>query len=248
MKNFQIKNTKNALVIHEGEYSTFKQCLEDAVKKDINLDNADLRNQNLQNINIDSAQLYGAAFDGSNLNDANLSEGQFESSSFKNTSLIGACMAESNFKYCDFSGVSFGANTIAGSRFDHATFNTLSCFTLDFLSLEAMDNCRFEGATEISYSLSKPPIVITGLFNAPMVFLNDAILMGHQNVTTEISAAVQVFLNLKPANAAQMLQSLTNGNNTAKRTKQLNTTFACVRIIINTNASGYNVYNFLIQL
>lgn len=219
MKNYQIQHTKTGQTIYEGRFNTFKQCLEDAVTKGINLENADLRNQNLQNINIDTAQLYGAVFDESNLNDANLSEGQFELSSFKNTSLIGACMAESNYKHCDFSGASFGANTVAGSCFDHATFNTLSCFTLDFLSLETMKNCRFEGASGNSYNLSKPPIVITGLFSTPIIFLNNEILLGHKNVTIEIKSAIQSFLHLKPINAAHVLESLTNGNNTFKRIK-----------------------------
>lgn len=217
MENFQIKNIKTGQIIYEGRHTTFKHCVESAVDKKINLKNADLKNKNLQNLNIDTAQLSCAIFDGSNLNDANLSEGIFDNASFRNTTLIGACMAESNFNSCDFSGAHFGGNIIDFVCLNYSKFNTLSCFTLDFHSAKSVNGCTFEGIEGTQYDLSNPPIIINGLFNAPLILMNDKALIGHQDVTEKLKSSIQAFLNLKPLNAARILKSLTNTAHTFKR-------------------------------
>jgi uncharacterized protein YjbI with pentapeptide repeats len=73
MKHFTLRKHNDGEILYEGEFGTLKHCLEDAVNRNIDLSYIDLRNQNLSNVNIDSAHMPYADFLGSNLSGANLS-------------------------------------------------------------------------------------------------------------------------------------------------------------------------------
>lgn len=68
----QIKNQFTHKIIHQGDFDTIKECVEDAVRKGISLAFANLRGVNLIDANLSNANLIGANLSGANLSNANL--------------------------------------------------------------------------------------------------------------------------------------------------------------------------------
>ncbi|MFP4314230.1 MAG: pentapeptide repeat-containing protein [Alphaproteobacteria bacterium] len=186
MKNYTIYNHQTADVLYEGKYRSFKECLEDSVRKNINMMHADLSGQNLSNVNIDNAQLSNALFRGSNLCQANLSEGDYRSADFTGANLIGACMAESDFSSCNFKAAHFGANILNNTILDRAEFNTLSAYLLPFCDVKSMHECSFFHHENQLFTISKPPVVLLGAHNTPMVLAANTVFYGHQKAVRHI--------------------------------------------------------------
>ena len=182
MKKFSIKQKRTGKILFSGKFKNFKECLEEAVQRKINLSEAQLAYKNLSNINIDNAQLYGADFTNSNLSQANLSEGNFENANFNRANLVGACMSESNFKNANFKNTSFGANILNDAIMDHCIFNTLSAYTLDFYSLRSMLMCSFLHHDKFLFNLSKPPTVVLGKSSYPIIIVEKNAYFGHEEI------------------------------------------------------------------
>ena len=102
MKYYEIKSRYIGIVLFSGEYESFKECVEDAVRKKTNLYGADLgwtglekaylRGANLKWANLEWANLYGANLKGAyleevNLGRANLYRAYLEGANLKNASL-----------------------------------------------------------------------------------------------------------------------------------------------------------------
>ena len=76
LDTYEIKNTNNE-VIFSGLFYSFKDCVEAAVSRKINLEGANLQDANLENAdlrfaNLEGAELYKCNLEGANLNYANL--------------------------------------------------------------------------------------------------------------------------------------------------------------------------------
>lgn len=182
MKNFRILHRQNEVLLYEGRFSTFRQCLEQAVADKINLKNADLRNRNLMNGNFDGAKLIQADFSNANLTGANLSEARLNGAKLRNAALYNTCLAFSDLSQVDFSGALFGGTDITACLINGAYFTTLSCFSLNFKTVQQMKNCHFISPDQTSSLMSSPPIVIQGFAPQPLVVMDEAIHIGHERL------------------------------------------------------------------
>ena len=179
MKNHQIRSIKDGTVLFEGQFSSFKACLEQAVQDRVALNCVDLRNKNLINANLDDATMPGADFTGSNLTGANMSEAYFKGANFSGSALYNTCFYDSNLTACNFDGAFFGATDIHGTILSHSQFSTLSCFYLDFVRVRQMTGCIFINPDGRICQMSKPPIVIRGMGRDPIILLDHHVKSGH---------------------------------------------------------------------
>jgi len=167
-----ILSYKTGHILYEGLYDSFKACLESAVRQRIALNHADLRSRNLSNAELDDAILPNADFTASNLTGANLSESCLDSSIFRNCALYNVCFAYSSLRDCDFAGASFGGTDISACDISGSVFTTLSCFSLSFVNVRSMRQCRFINPDGTHCAMSKPPVVIQGFEHSPIVFMD----------------------------------------------------------------------------
>ena len=72
MAKIQIKLKWSNKILFEGEYSSTKECLEDASLRGADLRGANLRGANLRGADLGDADLRGADLRGADLGDANL--------------------------------------------------------------------------------------------------------------------------------------------------------------------------------
>lgn len=182
MQHFKVQTTTDKTTLFEGHYKSIKHCLEDAIQNNTPLCHADLSGTNLTNANLDDAILPYADFTNTNLSGANISESYLKGSVFKNTALYNTCFAYSNMTTCNFQSASFGATDICGAIISGAEFSSLSCFSLDFQTARQMDNCIFISHDGHINPMSKPPIVIKGFHNRPIIMTDHNILAGHNRI------------------------------------------------------------------
>lgn len=181
MAFYTLKNTRGEIVFR-GPFASVRHCAETAVRESVSLQGVKLRRANLRGANLDGALLEGADLRGANLEGANLSEARLDKSRLEGANLQGACLCESSLRWCDFRDASFGATQIAGSDLTGSIFSTLSAFTLDFASCQAMAGCIYHNAHGESCPISQPPVVISGL-PRPVVLMDRHIKIGHAVAT-----------------------------------------------------------------
>jgi uncharacterized protein YjbI with pentapeptide repeats len=179
MKLFQILTSHSDIILYEGKFAKFRHCVEQAVRDNVRLENADLSNRNLSNITLDDAFLSRANFSNSNLTGANLSEARLHGASFKGTDLYNTCFAWSDLRGARFEDASFGGTDITGSDISHSVFSTLSCFSLDFALTALMDGCVFTNHDGIIATMSKPPVVIRGVSHNMIIFMDHCMKIDH---------------------------------------------------------------------
>ncbi len=178
MQNFVLNNYTDNKELFSGGYSSFIECLEDAIEQNIDLSSIDLKNKNLSNANLDGANMPMAYLAGANLTGANLSEANLRNSVFYNCSLYNTCLSYSNLQGCDFRDANFGATLIEGANIQKCIFSTLSCFDLDFYFTDNMSGCLFVTADGAPHNMSNPPIILRGLMNTHIVVLDNTIKIG----------------------------------------------------------------------
>lgn len=186
MQHYTLTRHSDGAEIFAGRYESFSTCIEDAIRENINLSYIDLRNKNLMNLDMDGAVLIGASFNGSNLNGCNMSETNLSQSQFYGCTLYSTCFSDSLLKNCDFRGADFGATLINGTDISDCIFSTLSCFDLDFSHVKKMDGCVFTTPDNTIHPMSKHPIVLKGIFNAPIVILDNSIKIGFETFSKSI--------------------------------------------------------------
>ena len=186
MNYYTLKTYHTNQTLFSGQFHNFTECLEQAIKDNINLNHADLRSQNLSNANIDGALMNHAVFDGSNLTGANMSECTIKHSTFKNCSVYNTCLAYSNLQGTDFSGCSFGGTLVEGSNLRDCLFSTLSCFDLEFAITSAMQGCKFIDIKEQKHEMSSPPIILKGFITSPIIILDNTVKIGSLIFTDNI--------------------------------------------------------------
>ncbi len=178
MQNFVLNNYIDNKELFSGVYNSFLECIEDAVERNIDLSYINLKNENLSNANLDGANMPRALLSGANLTGANLSEANLMGSMFHNCSLYNTCLSYSNLYGCDFRGANFGATLIEGVNIQKCIFSTLSCFELEFYFVDNMSGCIFTTTDGFQHNMSRPPIILKGLMNTPVIILDDTIKIG----------------------------------------------------------------------
>ncbi len=186
MKYYKLEKHTNRATLFEGYYSSFKACLEDAVAKKTDLSEIDLKYRKLNNFNLDTAYMPGADFSHANLTGTNLSESTLSASVFYSTYMHSTCLCESKLNRCDFRGAEFGATLIDGADLCDSTFTTLSSFDLNFTQCKSIVGSKFVDVEGKHYNMSQVPVVIKGVFDTPIVFLDQVIKIGGKNFSIEL--------------------------------------------------------------
>ncbi|NCT40386.1 MAG: pentapeptide repeat-containing protein [Alphaproteobacteria bacterium] len=182
MKNYKLISKDTEKTLFSGFFQDFKTCLEEAVSRRIPLNKINLSGKNLSNANLDDGIFGEADFTNTNLTGANISESYCKGANFENASLFNTCLAYSNLTGCNFKHASFGATDMSAAIIDRAQFSTLSAFTIDFTKIRQMRGCTYHAHDGQISTLSKPPIVITGIAPSPIIMLDDHVYTGHHRI------------------------------------------------------------------
>lgn len=178
MPLIKLQSDQDDHLLYEGNFPTLVACLEQAVRDRTDLTGINLHKANLMNANLDEAQMPYANLSGANLSGANLSEAFLKGANFMGCALYNTCFCYSDLSYCDFGDSSFGSTDIAGADISESRFSTLSSFTLDFNLARNMVGCVFRDPSEMLCAMSRPPVVIHGLQNGPLVMMDHHVKIG----------------------------------------------------------------------
>ena len=195
MQHFTLYTHKNRTEIFSGYYKSFTECLEDAVKKQINLAHINLQNKNLSNANLDNAHMPNALFISTNLSGTNLSEANLANAVFYNSSLYNTCLSFSDLRRCDFRKANFGATLIDSANIQDCMFSTLSCFDLDFYFTANMTGCTFVSDDGKIHRMSKHPMVLKGFMNTHIIILDHTIKIGMKTFPKTILPELMKIIN-----------------------------------------------------
>lgn len=170
MTYFLLKKVGSQCNLFAGEYDSIKDCIEDAVRNEINLDYVDLRGVNLMNADLDEGMFNHARFDHANLTGANLSGTKLNGACFRNATLYNTCFCEAQLSGAQFFGASFGATDIDWADISKTCFDTLLALDLQFSDALLMQSALYYDRTGTICNLSHPPVVIKGLQNVVVLF------------------------------------------------------------------------------
>lgn len=188
---YKLKNHLTKKTLFEGSFPSLRACVEKAVELNTDLTEVDLSFANLSNAAMDNAYMPRSVLKGANLTGTNLSEATLDYSDFTDSALYNACLCLSSLTHCRFLGASFGATDIAGAIISGATFSTLSALNLDFFHAFAIKNCFFSDSDGKRTSFSKPPIVINGIMNTPVVIFENCIHIGTTRLPVAASGLIE---------------------------------------------------------
>jgi uncharacterized protein YjbI with pentapeptide repeats len=171
MKLYKIKQKQSGSILFQGDYQSFKHCIEDAVNQNISLKNADFSHQNLSNAMLDDADFEGADFSHANLTGANLTHTNLSSCDFSHATLYNCFLSLSSMHKCNFSYAFFGGTDIAGALIDYASFAGSSTFSLAFINTESMMGCTYYHDETMRIEFNQPPLVVGGLGSEPIEYV-----------------------------------------------------------------------------
>ena len=112
----QIKSVfEKVLFALEKENNTIKETLEQAVKENANLVDANLRNSNLEGADLRNSNLEGANLEGADLRNSNLVDADF-----RNSNLVDADLRNSNLRYADLRNADLINSNLEGADLEGA--------------------------------------------------------------------------------------------------------------------------------
>lgn len=183
MRQHSIISTRNQAVLFQGIFSSFKDCLEQAVLEKTNLDYADLRQKNLTNANLDGAQLRFCTLQQANLTGTNLSETNLEGANFQNASLFNTCLADSILSHCDFRYAFYGATDVSESYMTHAHFTPERLSNINLKAAKNITPCYLH-IDKTTKTLTSAPFILLGLSTQDVVMNEDGQILSptsHKN-------------------------------------------------------------------
>lgn len=155
-----MKNTLKTVAgvtLHECESETFRTCIDDAIFKGVNLDNADLSGQDLEGINLSGQSIRWANFENARLAFANLQGCNLNGSNFRRTNLFSSNLQGAYMKGTDIHGANFSNANLKNVDFRRDVLNKqiTSCKNASFahsdmtsIVIESYEfyDCNFSGA------------------------------------------------------------------------------------------------------
>ena len=126
MKTIEIKNINGDVIFkHTAENNSIKITVEEAVKKNVCLNLADLADANLSWANLAGAKLAGAKLEDADISWADLIGANLEGANLKDANLKGAILNEANLKGADIDRSNFNAAHLNGAK--NIPFIPLAC-------------------------------------------------------------------------------------------------------------------------
>ena len=171
MKTIEIKDINGVvLFVHTVKNNSIKITVEEAIKKNVNLFEANLANAKLKRVNFKGANLYwvdleGANLEGANLEGANLEGADLTGANFEGANLEGAYLKGANLNCVNFeganlegadlTGVNFEGANLEGANLEGANLESTYFFDADLKNAKFKDaNFRWaslDGAKNIPY-------------------------------------------------------------------------------------------------
>ena len=161
MKTIEIKDINGVvLFVHTVKNNSIKITVEEAVKKNVNLFEANLTNAKLKRVNFKGADLNRVNFEGANLECANLEGADLTGANFEGADLTGANFEGANLEGADLKGadlncVNFEGANLEGANLEGANLESTYFFVADLKNAKFKDaNFRWvslDGAKNIPY-------------------------------------------------------------------------------------------------
>jgi hypothetical protein len=130
-RHFKITARWSDRVIFEGEYTSRRECVIDAVAKKINLSGSNLSRSNLSRSNLSRSNLSGSDLSGSNLSRSNLSGSNLSRSDLSRSNLSGSNLSRSDLSGSDLRGSDLSGSNLRGSDLSGSN---LSGFKADLIA------------------------------------------------------------------------------------------------------------------
>lgn len=177
MQTFRLRHRDHSLLF-SGQYRSFRECIEDALRKGLSLDGACFDHTDLSEVNFDGAAIAGASFRGANLTGANISEASLRQCSFIETSLFNTCFCHTDLTGSDFSNAEFGGTDMSAAILADCVFSGPSTFTLNLRACATLEGGSY-AAEWRRCRMTRAPLVMSGL-DEMIVLLDHDILFGHE--------------------------------------------------------------------
>lgn len=141
METIEIKNIDGAVLFsHTAENNSIKITVEEAVKKNVKLNRANLANANLANANLIGANLKGAELAGANLSDADLYRANLDDAELAGANLSDADLYRANLTRANLSDADLHNTNLKWANLNGADLNGAK--NIPFIPL----SCPSEGA------------------------------------------------------------------------------------------------------
>ena len=156
MKTIEIKDINGVvLFVHTVKNNSIKITVEEAVKKNVNLFEANLANAKLKRVNFKGANLYWVDLEGANLEGANLEGAYLTGVNFEGADLTGANFEGANLKGAYLKGANLNCVNFEGANLEGANLESTYFFVADLKNAKFKDaNFRWvslDGAKNIPY-------------------------------------------------------------------------------------------------
>jgi hypothetical protein len=160
----QIKDRFTKKIIHEGYFATFKDCVEDAVQKGINLAWTNLAGANLAGTNLTGTNLYRANLKNANLENANLAFANLKNANLENANLISTNLYRANLEntylaYANLSGANLKNANLACADLEGAN-----------LAYANLANADLENANLTNAKMPDKPVILPSVGEAIIGF------------------------------------------------------------------------------
>lgn len=132
----KIKNTKGEVIYTSKSAKTTKDAVQEAVKNNVSLVKADLRNLDLRGANLSRAKLDLANISGANLSFSEFDFASLKSVDFSNSILCGATLCYSSLRSAILENTNLGATNLRGANLRWAN---LSGANLEYATLYNAD-------------------------------------------------------------------------------------------------------------
>ncbi|MAS87746.1 MAG: hypothetical protein CMH30_07215 [Micavibrio sp.] len=169
---YTIKHQTTNKPLFSGNFHSFKEAVEQAIKDYVPLDFADFSNQCLGMANLDGGSFRFAKFHNTQMHSANLSECNFEGAQFNHCILDNSFLCESTLNNAVFINNGMSGCDVAASNLKSTIFSGYSSLSLNFRDSDAIEDCIYYDQNKNTCLFSQAPIVIYGLSKRLVCFNN----------------------------------------------------------------------------
>ncbi len=204
-------NTNKTLF--EGEFASWKACLESAVDQGVALDHVLLENLDLTAINLDGAQMDYAQIRYCNLRGANLSEASLIKSRWTGCDLSDVCLIDTQAVNAQFTQCKMARIDIAYSDLRGAMLTCPEFLKADFMKSTHMGGAVFMAHGSV-YPISRGPVFVRGMALDVVLLDEHVVINGGDMIVRndQISKISHIMMDLAPCghnvSPEQMLQVL----------------------------------------
>ena len=142
----EIKRWDNGEIIHKGDFTSIKECLEHGVREEVSFHHADLSNADLSNAKLDCAELEGADLKNANLNSAELNDAELNYVDLSNADLSNAELRNTKLHNTKFNNAN-----LKNVKLNNAVGNSthVQCFQFaDYKIVIHGDTCHYDCITK----------------------------------------------------------------------------------------------------